>query len=280
MSAFVYDSANQRQIRRLLPDLIRARETLRDLIVKDFKARYRYTAMGFVWAILQPLALMLILTFIFTKVFSVRGELAANDYASTVLCGLIFWQYFAASVNLATHALVNNVDLIKKVYFTREILPIAAIVYPLTNLAIGMLVLLGVHLFRGGDFSLQLLWFLPVFGIQWVLVLGLALLLACGNVYYRDIAYVVEVALVFGFYASPIFYELNQVLDSDLGGVLRALYLLNPLAELLTAYRQILFEHRLPDFWLLAWPAMVAACLAALGAVAFRRSAPTVSDYV
>jgi lipopolysaccharide transport system permease protein len=280
MSSFVYSSAEQRRVGRVLPDLFRAREILRDLIVKDFKARYRYTAMGFVWAVLQPLALMLILTFIFTTVFPTRGPDVRHDFATSVLCGLIFWQYFAASTSLATHSLVGNVDLIKKVYFTREVLPIAAIAYPLTNLLIGFLVLLGVHLARGGTLGVEIFWCVPLFCIQWLLVLGLGMLLSCGNVYFRDVAYLVEVALLFGFYASPVFYELHQVLDSDLSGLLKTLYLANPMTGLLTGYRQILLEQRPPEGWLLLYPALLAAAVTALGLVAFRRSAPTLSDYV
>ncbi len=285
MSAFEYDSRHEREFRRIPRDLIRARELLRDLVWKDLRARYRYAVMGFLWAVLEPLAFTLILAFVFSVLLADKAGFAAlkdgPPFTVMFLCGLIFWQYTSAALTSATFSLVISPNLIKKVHFTREVVPLAAIAVPLVNLAIGVLLLLTMHLLLGGSLSLALAWLPLVFSIQFALTAGLALLFSCGHVIYRDVGNMVNVALMFGFYASPVFYPLDKVLTTNLlPGWAVKLYLLNPMAELLHAYRQILFEQRFPDVSLLLWPAALAAVFVLAGAWLFRRHAPTFSDYL
>ncbi len=284
MSGYLYTDARQRQVWRIIPDLIRARELLIDLIWKDLRARYRYAVMGFFWAVLEPVALMLVLTFVFSVVFRQRVAFTVGEegppFATMVLCGLIFWQFTANGLTSASQALLDNRTLVQKVHFPREVVPLAGMGYPLVNLFIGFFVLLGVHMILGGSLSLALLWFPVVFALQWVMTVGLALLLSCGNVHFRDIGYMVGVAVMFGFYASPVFYPLEWVTSRNVPAWALRAYECNPMAELLTAYRQILFEHRAPDAWLLAWPAIVAAAVLVIGVIVFRRLGPTLSDHL
>ncbi len=286
MQTLHYDSTQQRRLGRILPDLIRGRELLADLVRKDLRVRYRYAVIGFLWAVLEPLALMLVLTLVFTFLFDidevrgggVQGE-NSHPYAVVLLCGLIFWQFTATALGRATQSLIENENLVKKVFFAREIIPLAAITYPLINLGIGFLLLLAVHLMLGGGIGLAVLWFLPVFLIQLTLTTGLGLLFSCGNVAFRDVGYIVSVAVTFGFYASPVFYDLGLVINNpDVPQWAENLYLCNPMAGLLTAYRQILLEQRCPDLQYLALPALLAAAALASGAIVFRRAAPTLSD--
>lgn len=291
MSAFIYRSREQRQVRRIVADLVRARELFLDLVTKDLRVRYRYAVLGFLWAVLEPLALMAVLTFIFTFVFPGRGPLeggASQPLSVSLLCGLIFWQFTATSLNTAAQSLIYHQNLVKKVYFAREVIPLASTGYPLVNLGIGFVLLIALHLALGGAASPHLIWFVPVFAIHFALIVGLALIFSCANVHYRDIGYMVGVAVVFGFYASPIFYQLEFVTNpAAVPAWAEAwypwfvrLYLANPMAELLTAYRQILFESRFPDLWLLGWPAVSAVLALAAGVVLFRRTGPTLSDYL
>lgn len=296
MSHFTYNSAEQRRIARLPRDLVRARELLRDLVSKDLRVRYRYAVMGFLWAVMEPLALMLVLTFIFDILLSTRlpegaGAAAAADtpYAVRLLCGLIFWQFTASSLMGASQCLIDNQNLVKKVNFTREVIPIAATGYPMVNLAIGFVLLLAVHLLLGGSLGIGLVWLPLIFGIHYTIVLGFALLLSCGNVHFRDVGYITGVAIIFGFYASPVFYELGFVLNP--GGVpesvagwypwLVRLYLLNPMAGLLTAYRDVVvLGQATPTWWLLLWPAMLGLLSLVAGVWLFRRLGPTLSDHL
>jgi lipopolysaccharide transport system permease protein len=289
MGGFDYNSARQRDLIRLFPDLIRARELLLDLIWKDLRARYRYALMGFLWAVIEPLALMLVLTFVFSVLFRFSGREvgergAGPDFAVMLLCGLIFWQYLSSALTGATRSLVDNQHLVKKVYFAREVIPLAAIFFPLIYLGIGFLVLLGVHLIRGGMLGMGLLWFPFVFGIQLALTAGLSLFLSSAFVLYRDIGHIVTMGVTFGFYGTPIFYPLELVERAVEKGAVpdwfMTLYLVNPMAGLVTAYRQILFDLRFPDLTLLVWPLCAALLSLVLGALLFRRTGPTLSDYL
>ncbi len=285
MGGLTYVSDRQRQVWRVFPDLVRARELLRDLVWKDLRARYRYAVMGFMWAVIEPLMFMLILAFVFSFVFTDRAAMAGGEkkipFPVMLLCGLIFWQYFTAAVTSATMSLVDGRNLVKKVHFTREIIPIAACCVPLVNLGIGFLLLIVLHLATGGSVGLATLWIPVLFSVQFLLTVGLALLLSCGHVLFRDVGNTVSVALMFGFYASPVFYPLELVLQAhSVPGWMVNAYMLNPMAELLTCYRQVLFEQRFPDVALLVWPACCAVLFFLTGLIVFRRNAPTMADHL
>jgi homopolymeric O-antigen transport system permease protein len=287
MSAY-YSSAQQHRLSRVLPDLIRSRQLLLDLVWKDLRARYRNAMMGFFWAVLQPLLMMLILTFVFSFVFRVRADAAgfqlSHHYAVLVLCGIVAWQFFATALTIATQSLVENQNLVQKVYFPREVIPIAAVLNCLVNFFIGMVTVLIVHAIVGCDHAsgggVGLLLVPVVFAIHLPLTIGLALLLSCLHVYWRDVGYFTEVALMFGFYASPVLYPLSSISGGALGGPdwLAPVYQLNPMAGLIAAYRETLLSGRVPDLSLLAWPALCAVVFLILGFVVFRRNAPTLAD--
>ena len=282
----IYDSRTQRRFGGLFRDLIRARELMVDLVRKDLRARYRYALMGFLWAVLEPVALMVVLTFVFSFLLGGHpltgkaGEVE-TPFAVFLLCGLIFWQFTANTVLSSVRCLIDNQNLVKKVYFVREAVPLAGLGYPLVNLAIGFVLLLGLHLVLGGGIGVAMLWVPVLFALQLLLTAGAALLLSCTNVLFRDIGYMASVAVLFGFYATPVFYPLDLVLNSDrLPALAKGLYLLNPMAELLTAYRQAMFELRTPDLWLFVWPAIFGVTIFILGAWTFRRLGPTLSDHL
>jgi len=269
-------------------ELIQSRELLMDLVRKDLRVRYRYAVAGFLWAALEPLAYMAVLTFVFQWVMAPRTGAAmfgeGVPYATGLLCGLVFWQFSAHALTAATNSLIDNQNLVKKVNFTREIVPLAAFGYPCVALLIGFVMLIAAHLALGGRLGAGLLWLPVIFGLQFAITLGLALIAAAGNVRFRDVGYLVSVVLVLGFYASPVFYDLDWVLAAagagDIHGRLLTLYLCNPMTELLEAYRQIILEGRSPDLWLLAWPSIFAAVILPTGVIVFRQNAARFSDYL
>jgi ABC-type polysaccharide/polyol phosphate export permease len=285
MSVRVYKSVRQGRLSSVIPELISARGLLFDLIVRDLRARYRNSIMGFLWAVLQPLATTAILTFVFTVAFGSRTPnlaVSGHPYVVLLLCGLVPWQFFSNALVGATRSLVDNQNLIKKVYFPRELIPIAAVANCLVSLFIGLALVLIVHAALGGSIGFGLAWLLLLVCIEMALVLGLALLCSCLQVRFRDVAYLVDVGLVFGFYATPIFYPLSWVesLLAEGHPWAHRLYLLNPMAGLVPAYQQALLDNIFPEFRLLAWPALFSLLALAGGAWAFRRSAPVMADYL
>ncbi len=284
MNTIVYDSGEERKLLRLFFDLIQARELLLSLVWKELRVRYRYAVMGFLWAVIEPLAFTLILTFVFSFVFADRAGLmqpsAGPPFAVMLLCGLIFWQYLSTSLAAATTSIVDNKTLVTKVRFAREVIPISSCCMPLVQLGIGFVLLLAAHLFFGGGIGFSLLYIPFIFGVQFLLTIGVALFLACAHVHYRDVGSLIRVTLLLGFYASPVFYPLEMVRAAPFPAWVTTAYLINPMAGLLTCYRQAMFEQRLPDLSLFAWPALCAVAVFIFGALLFRRFAPTMSDYL
>ena len=274
----IYSNAAPSRPWAFLPELIRHREVLVRLVAKDLKVRYRYALIGFAWAVLEPLFLTLILAFVFTMVFDIRGEgtgiESRGQYAAMILVALIPWQFFSNGLSAAANSLVDNRSLIGKVRFMREVVPLSAIGVALVNFLIAYPVMLLVgFILMWGLPGVGALYLLAIFLIQVALVAGLGLLLACGNAYYRDISYMTGVALTFLFYASPILYLVDMVPQS-----LYYFYMLNPMACLIEAYRFCLIENAMPSVQLLAWPATAAALALGAGIVVFRRLAPNLAD--
>lgn len=280
MSTPYYTPAQQSSLARIAPDIIRSRRLLGDLVSRSLRARYRNAAIGFAWAVLQPLAMTSILTVVFS--FIVRGKpdeygvVNSMRYPTFLLCGLIPWQFFSSAVSSAVNSLVENENLVKKVYFPREVIPIAAVLNCLVNFAIGFVVLVVAHAAFDGHLGLGAIGWLAIFVIEFVLTLGLALLLSCLNAAYHDVQYMTEVVLLFGFYATPIIVPLKTIGQGHQW--IANILLLNPMTGLTIAYKQILFDNQLPEWGYLIWPAIAAAGVLIAGAVVFRRRAPTLAD--
>lgn len=283
MGTSTYSSRDARRLSGILSDIAQTRGLLAQLVLRDIRVRYRYTAVGVLWAVLEPLALMAVLAFVFSFVLAGRADFARGaagaPYAVFLLTGLVFWQFTATSLTHAAASILDNRNLVKKVCFPREVLPLAALGYPLVNLCIGVLILLGLHLILGGSLSPSLLWLPPLFAIQVLMTAGLAMLLSCGNVHFRDVGYILAVALLLGFYATPILYPSSLVAEAHLPGWLVWAYHLNPMAGLIESYRAALFGAT-PPLILLVWPCAVALLLFVSGAVVFRRLSPTLSDHL
>ncbi|MBI4560025.1 MAG: ABC transporter permease [Candidatus Hydrogenedentes bacterium] len=279
----VYTEAQQRRLSRVIPDLIQSRDLLIYLVWRDLRARYRNAMMGFFWAVLQPVLMAAILTLVFTVAFPDRvgATRTGPPYAVLLLCGLIPWQFLSGSLISATHSLVDNQNLVKKVYFPREIIPIATVSNSLINLFIGFVLIEVVHLGFGGMPGWGLLGLPLIFAILFVLVIGVSLLCASLNVHFRDVVYFLEVALALGFYATPIIYPLDWVLPRLLEHPwLYRVYMLNPMAGLVPAYQQALLSNHFPAPHLWIWPAVCASAALLLGAWVFRRNAPLMADYL
>jgi len=281
MNQAFYTDSQQRQVLRIIPDLIRGRALLRDLVSKELRARYRNAMMGLLWAVLQPVLMMAILTFVFGYVLNFVGGRSSgsqHSYAVFLLCGLVPWQFLSISLTSSAASLVTSQELIKKVYFPREVIPLAAILNCVINVIIGFVTLFVVMVLLEGFGALGagILWLPFIFAIQFALVVGLGLLFSALNVFYQDVGYMIDVGLAFGFYATPVFYDVPA---NILSPWLYRLYMLNPMAHLVTAYRQALLDNRFPDLIHLAWPALAAGLVIALGVCVFRRNAPFFADY-
>lgn len=260
-------------------ELYAYRELLFNLVKKELKLRYKNSVLGFFWSLLNPLLMMLIFTFVFAHVF----RLGIKDFPIFLLIGILPWNFFNMALSSATGSVVANSHLVKKVYFPREILPISIVVADLINFLIAMLMLFSFLIIYGYNFYLYLPILLIVILIQTILTVGLSLFLAGINVYFRDIQYIVSVALLALFYATPIIYNIQMVENMNIARrfpILLTLYKANPLASLMILYRNVLYETHLPSMKLVGYSALAAVGILLVGYFVFHRLEPAFAEEV
>ncbi|MCB0023509.1 MAG: ABC transporter permease [Caldilinea sp.] len=254
-------------------EIYQYRELLRNLVISDLKARYKNSVLGFFWSLLNPLGMMLVFTLIF-------GLLVPNvqieRYPLFLLCGLLPWNYFSASVQGSLYSVLGNAGLVKKVYFPRAILPIATVLSQLINFLLAFVILFAALLIFQSNFS-PWLWLLPfVLLIQTIFTIGVALILSTLNVFYRDTSMIMDVLMLAWFFLTPVFYSTALLPDSItlLGVTLnpqRLLYILNPMASLVNMYRDLLYWGYRTDLDFFLRSAVTAVAVLLFGAWFFRR---------
>jgi ABC-2 type transport system permease protein len=210
-----------------LQDIVGHRELLGSLVRRELKSRYKDSALGFLWSLIRPLTMLLIYYVALGKFLG--NERNVPDFAIFIYTGLTAWGLFSETVTVGTASIVQNSGLIKKVYLPREVFPLSVVGSALFNFAIQMVILLlatlSVGAFPTGE---RWLYFPLSLAVVLVWATALALLLSAVNVYLRDVGYLVEVAIMVGFWASPIVYAWHQV-ASTVTGWLQDLYLANPM---------------------------------------------------
>lgn len=244
-------------------ELVRYRSLVSNLVAKDLKVRYKNSVLGFLWSLLNPLLMMLVFTFVFTKLL---GE-SIPDFPVFVLIGLLSWNWTAASVAGGTTALIDNAPLISKVYFPRMLLPVTVV---LSNMANYVLALPIVFLFMGMyglPFTPWLLYLPVIIVVQATFLIGLALILSSLYVYFRDTTVLVEVGLTAWFFMTPIFYRVEDVAP-DLKWLM---YWLNPMASIVAELHTILYFGSVPDPLFMARTFASALALFVIGYVMFTR---------
>jgi len=252
------------------------RELLYFLVWRDIKVRYKQTAIGAAWAVLQPLLTMAVFWLFLGKL----AKLPSNGlpYPVFYFSGLVPWTYFAYSLNYATNTVVSNQFLLTKVYFPRLVLPFSAVLSGLVDFAIGFVllifILLGYHIVPG----ISVLWLPALLFLAICTALGVGLWLSALNALYRDVRYVIQFVVQFWMFASPVMYP--STLVSERYPRLAWLYGLNPMAGVIDGFRWALTGRgQAPGLLLLVSALMVAVVLIG-GLMFFRRMEGTMADMV
>ena len=221
-----------------LRQLFRYRGLVQILVARELKARYRGSVLGFFWSFVNPLLLLLVYSFVFTVVMPRGEQLETEPYAVFLFCGLLPWTWFSASLSDGASVLIVNGNLIKKVMFPAEILPVVAVVSNMVHFLFGLPILIGFLLFYSVPLRLsELVWFPVVLSVQFILTLGLAMSLAALTVHFRDIKDLLANVLTLWFFATPILYPMSFLPER---GKFFMDYL-NPFAHLAISYQEILF---------------------------------------
>ncbi len=246
-----------------LNDLAAHRELLLAWTLREVKIRYKQSLLGIAWAVLQPLALMVIFSLIFTVFVKVPSD--GIPYPIFSYTALLPWTFFATSVTFASSSVINNMSLVTKVYMPREILPLAAVGAAAVDFGVASLLFLALALFYGVHLSPGVLIIPLLVLVQVLLTVGIALASAAATVRFRDVRFVVPLALQLWMYATPIIYPLSVVPDRA-----RWLYMLNPMAVVVEGYRDTILRGRLPDGLGLMVACVLSALLCVWGFVYFK----------
>ncbi len=254
---------NATSIRRPTREIIYRRDLLRELVARDIKLRYRRSILGMAWSLLNPLAELLVLTFVFTFILPVR----VPNFIVFLYTGILSWTWFRSSLYKGTSVIVNNRELIRLPSFPIVILPVVATASNFIHFLLS-LPILGVFIALSGVKINGTVVLLPfVMAVQFLFTISLIYFLAAIHVTFRDTQYLLGIALMLGFYLSPIFYQVKNVPPQYL-----PFYNLNPMVHIIESYRSILLFGSLPEVRNVAVLAAISLALLVIGLTIFRRA--------
>ncbi len=218
------------------------RELIQNLVSRDLKVRYKNSVLGVLWSLLNPI----LMTLVFTVVFTLMLQGGVPKYPVFFMSGYLPWSFLSASVVGATQSIVGNAHLIKKVYFPREVLPLAGVLSNLVNFLLGLVVLFGLILIFRVKLTPAILMLPLIILAQMLFTLGLAFFLSTANVFYRDTQHILQVVMQAWFFLTPIFYPITVLPESaEILGLTVNIQLwlrrLNPMASLVASYQDVLY---------------------------------------
>jgi lipopolysaccharide transport system permease protein len=256
-----------------LGELWRYRELLYFLVWRDIKVRYKQTALGAAWAVLQPFGTMVVFSLFFGRLAGIPSD--GVPYPVFAYAALVPWTFFAQGLTQSAHSLVASQDLIRKVYFPRLAIPAAAVLAGLVDFAIAMCVLAGIMLYFGIVPTPHVVWVLPLLILAFITALGVGLWFSALNVQYRDVGYIVPFAVQFWLFATPIAYP-----SSLLPEQWRLIYSLNPMVGVVEGFRWALVGTETAPGPMVLVSALAAIAILAGGAFYFRRMERTFADTI
>jgi ABC-type polysaccharide/polyol phosphate export permease len=239
----------------MVAEMLEYRQLLYMLAWRDIKIRYKQSVMGFLWAMLMPV-LIVTAGAVVRYAFSMGSHRIFDpaDLASVSLKSAP-WAFFVGAIRFATNSLTSNSNLVTKIYFPREVLPLSAVLASLFDFAVASSVVALILVWARIGVSVQLLWLPFILLLLIILTAGLGMFLACANLFFRDVKYLVEVFLTFGILFTPVFYEARMFRKWA------PILLLNPIAAMLESMNDVVVLHKSPNSFWLAY----AACWSLLG---------------
>ena len=214
------------------------RELLKTNVKKEIRGRYKNSILGVMWSFLNPLLQLAVYSIIFGALLA-GGD---STYYIYICVALIPWTYFTTAITQSSFTIIGNADIIKKVYFPREILPISVVTSGAVNFVISTIIILFFVIFSGIGLSWYLLLYPVILLVQYVLLLGIGFIVSAITVYFRDLEHIIGIILLAAFYGTPIVYKLEQ-LPVNLQIILQ----LNPMTHIINAYRDIFYYQQMPN---------------------------------
>ena len=248
-------------------------ELTRQLTLREIKSRYKQSFLGYAWVIFNPLAQMLIMTFVFSIILRISS--LGVPYPLFLFSALLPWNLFSNSLSHAVNALVENSPLIKKIYFPREIFIKSTLMAKIIDFLLASLIFVGFAIYYKTIITWHILWVIPIFLIQELFTYGLALGLAAINLFYRDIQYLLNLILVLWMYITPVIYPMEMVPEQY-----RWVFMFNPMAVIVNAYRQVILGGSNPNYSSLSIAFLLSMVVYLVGRKVFKQLEGLFADVV
>ena len=249
---------------KIFKDLYNYRELLKTSVKKDIGGKYKHSFLGVLWSFINPLLQILVYALIFPLVMKNGGSY--KDYTVFMVCGLIPWAYFTTVINRASFIMIENGNILKKVYFPRSILPLSLVTSETINFLVSCIIILAFIVIKGFGISKFILFFPLVLLIQYVLLLGIALIFSAVTVYMRDIQHFIGVVLQLLFYATPIVYSIDIIPEN-----FRWILKWNPMTYIIEGYRAIFYNQTMPDLKSLGVLGIISIIILIVGYLLFNK---------
>jgi lipopolysaccharide transport system permease protein len=255
-------------------ELLTYRQLLWRWVIRNIKVRYKQSFLGAAWAVLQPLSTTVLFALIFS--YFVRVETEGAPYLVFYYSALLPWTFFASSVSFGAQSLISNLNLVTKIYFPKEILPLSAVLASFVDFAVAAIIYVAMMIAYRVPVSPSLLLLPVVLLVQVFLTVGVVLLASALNVFYRDIRFVVPLGMQLWMYATPVIYPISQVPER-----FRVLYMvINPMAGLIDSYRRIALTAEWPQYNYLLASAAISVALLIAAYWYFKRVEPVFADMI
>jgi ABC-type polysaccharide/polyol phosphate export permease len=245
---------------------------VRNLVIRDIKLRYRNSVLGFIWCLGNPLLMMAV----FTVVFTILMPTDIPKYPIFILCALLPWNYFNTAIMGSIDSIVGNAHLIKKVYFPREVLPLSIVLANLVNFLLALIVLFAMLFAFRVRLTPWALYLPLIILIQTIFTLGLALIFATLNVFYRDTKIIMEVGMLAWFFLTPVFYRIEDLVPQ----YARLMYWINPMASFISWYRIVLYYGTSMELGFIFRTFVTSVIALVVGYLVFTRYSPVFGEEV
>lgn len=244
----------------MFKELYQYRELLKTNVKKDIRGKYKGSFLGILWSFINPL----LTTFIYAIIFSFLLKSTQEHYVTFIIIGVLPWTWFTYTISYSNTILMNG-GIIKKVYFPREIIPISAVTSGMVNYLISCIIILLFLIFSGIGLNINILFLPLILLVQYILQLGILLIISSIDVYIRDLEYIINFFVQMLFYATPILYSI------DMFGHYKWILQLNPLTTIIGAYRDIFYYQTMPDFISLGLVFIVSFIILLIGILVFKK---------
>ncbi|MBR9953857.1 ABC transporter permease [Eubacteriaceae bacterium Marseille-Q4139] len=247
---------------RMIAEIYAYREMIFSLVRRDLKGRYKGSILGFFWTFLNPLLQLIV----YTVVFSVILRSDIEEYYLFLFVALVPWIFFSTSVSGGAGCILAQQNMIKKIYFPREVIPISFVTSQFVNMLLSLLVVLAVIFLSGHGINWGAILYLPVIMlVEYVLALGVAMITSAVTVYIRDLEYLLGIITMAWQFLTPIMYSMEIVPESVL-----PIFNLNPMTPIIIAYRDILYGKKPPEISTLMHATLLGILLLCVGCLVFK----------